>query len=430
MKSGQRMRVHVVTMGCAKNVVDSEKLMGQMRIGGIEIAPDIEHADAALINTCGFITAAKKESIDAIIAHVRWKAKGKLRKVYAMGCLTERYRSELEKEIPEVDRFFGSNDMAGVLRELGALYRRELIGERVLTTPAHIAYLKVSEGCDNPCSFCAIPLMRGRHTSRPMEEIVQEAGLLAARGVKEIVLIGQDTTCYGIDLYGKRRIGELLDRVAGSEGVAWTRLMYAYPAKFPAELLESIAGNPRVCKYLDLPLQHIADPVLKSMRRGISRRGVMALIRRIRDAVDGIALRTTLIVGYPNEGEKEFDELLSFVREAEFDRLGVFPYSQEDGTGAFGLGDPVPEPEKERRQALIMEAQQEISNARNETLVGSRQVVLIDRVERELCVGRTERDAPDIDNEVFVDTRAPHAPGEFIEVDIVGCSEYDLYGRI
>lgn len=430
MKNGAKQKVHVITMGCAKNVVDSEKLMAQLQLSNIEITPTIEDADVAVINTCGFIEAAKEESIDVIIEHVKRKSNGKLKRVYAMGCLTERYQVDLAKEIPEVDRFFGSHQLKDVVEELGADYRRELLGERLLTTPSHFAYMKISEGCDNPCSFCAIPIMRGTHLSRSMEEIVAETELLASRGVKELVVIGQDTTYYGQDLYGERRLAVLLDRLASVAGIEWLRLMYAYPAKFPMDVLDVIAGHPHICKYLDMPVQHVADPVLKSMRRGISRRALGDVITGVRERVPGIALRTTLIVGYPNETEREFEELLSFVRETEFDRLGVFTYSREEGTTAYPLGDPVSAEEKERRKALVMEAQQEISERKNVQFLNTRQRVLVDRQEGDTYVGRTERDAPEIDNEVFITAEKHVRVGDFVEVDIFDSSEYDLYGRL
>jgi ribosomal protein S12 methylthiotransferase len=428
MSEGKKQKVHVITMGCVKNTVDSEKLMAQLRLNNFEIVPSIEGADVAVINTCGFIDAAKEESIDMIIEQVKRKGNGSLRKVYAMGCLTERYRQELTVEIPELDGIFGSNQIPDVVRSLGAEYRSELLGERMLSTPSHFAYLKISEGCDNPCSFCAIPLMRGRHVSRPVEEIIGEAESLAAKGVKELIVIGQDTTAYGLDLFGKRRIAALLPRIADIPGIAWVRLMYAYPAHFPPDLLDVLAGHPRVCRYLDLPVQHAADDVLKSMRRGITRRSLLDLIGRIRDA--GVALRTTLIVGYPGESAEDFALLESFVRETGFARLGVFTYSREEGTTAYPLGDPVPAEEKERRKGIIMEIQKGISCDRNEALVGSRLRVLIDRAEGGLYVGRTEQDAPEIDNEVFVSAPGPLTPGTFSDVEIHDATEYDLYGRL
>jgi ribosomal protein S12 methylthiotransferase len=429
VRGKRRQKVHVITMGCSKNVVDSEKLMAQLQLNDIELAPTLEEADIAVINTCGFIEAAREESIDMIIQNVRRKAGGKLKKVYAMGCLTQRYMTELEKEIPEVDRFFGSNQVPAILGELGADFRRELLGERVLTTPSHTAYLKISEGCDNPCSFCSIPLMRGTHVSRPMGEVLEEAELLASRGVKELIVIGQDTTSYGIDRTGRRQLAELLDRLGDVAGVEWVRLMYAYPAKFPTDVLDILARHPHLCKYLDLPLQHVSDRVLKSMRRGTSRRALIDLLDAIRERVPGIALRTTMIVGYPEEGDAEFADLLEFVREQKFHRLGVFAYSLEEGTAAYGLGDPIPSEEKERRRDLVMEVQREISLTRNETLVGTVQTVLIDRVEPDQLVGRTAHDAPEIDNEVFLPFRPDIRPGTFSSVDIVESTEYDLYAR-
>lgn len=417
-------------MGCAKNLVDSEKLMGQLRLSNVEIAATVNEADVVVINTCGFIGAAKEESIDTIIQHVRMKSQGRLKKIYAMGCLTERYRRDLAGEIPEVDRFFGSNQLPDVLRELGADYKYALLGERVITTPRHYAYLKISEGCDNPCSFCAIPLMRGRHISRPIESILDEAKLLAEKGVHELAVIAQDTTYYGVDVYGRRRLPELLQRLADVQGIRWVRLMYAYPAKFPLEILDVIAGHPGICKYLDMPVQHCADRVLKSMRRGISRRALTELITTIRERVPGIALRTTLIVGYPDEGDREFQELMEFVREVRFDRLGVFAYSQEDGTTAFPLGDPVPVAEKDRRLAAVMELQKQISREENEKYVGTRQTVVIDRQEEDVFVGRTQKDAPEIDNEVYVHSTLCLHIGDFYEVDIEDTSEYDMYGAV
>jgi ribosomal protein S12 methylthiotransferase len=430
MGEGTKQKVHVITMGCVKNTVDSEKLMAQLRLSDIEIVPTIEAADVAVINTCGFIEAAKAESIDMIIEQVKRKSDGSLRKVYAMGCLTERYRRELAGEIPELDGIFGSNQIPDVVRSLGAEYRSELLGERMLSTPSHYAYLKISEGCDNPCSFCAIPLMRGRHVSRPAGEIIAEAESLAALGVREIIVIAQDTTAYGLDLYGERRIARLLSAIADVPGIAWVRLMYAYPARFPTDLLEVIATHPRVCRYIDIPVQHAADNVLKSMRRGISRRALIDLLGSIRSAGADIALRTTLIVGYPGESDEDFLQLESFVRDTRFARLGVFTYSMEEGTTAYPLGDPVAAEEKERRKQVIMEIQKEISRGQNEALVGSTLRVMIDRTEGGVYVGRTERDAPEIDNEVFVTSPAPLEPGTFADVEIQDATEYDLFGRL
>ncbi len=429
MRNNQK--VHVITVGCAKNLVDSEKLMAQLQRNDIEVTPNIEDADIAVINTCGFIAAAKEESVDMILAALQRKSGGKLKKVYAMGCLTERYRLELQKEIPEVDKFFGSsNNPTGILEELGADYKHELIGERLLTTPKHFAYLKISEGCDNPCSFCAIPLMRGKHVSRTMEDILDEAKVLAAGGVKELIVIGQDTTYYGLDRYGARKLPELLEHLADIDGVEWVRLMYAFPAKFPREMLDVIARHPNICKYLDLPVQHISDAVLRSMRRGISGRALRTLVDDIRGAVPGIALRTTLIVGYPTETAKEFDELLRFVEEVRFERLGVFTYSLEEGTPAYPLGDPVAQREKERRRRLVMELQQAISHEKHQSLIGTTQRVLVDGCEDGVYIGRTEWDAPEIDGNVLLSGNGAIEVGEFLDVAIERASEYDMYGSL
>lgn len=429
-KSG-KPRVHVITMGCAKNTVDSEKLLAQLRINRIPIASTIDDADVAVINTCGFIDAAKEESIDMIIAGVKRKGQGRLRKVIAMGCLTERYRVDLEKEIPEVDRFFGTHQLGDVLEELGGHLRNELLGERYLTTPSHTAYLKISEGCDHPCSFCAIPLMRGKHVSRQPADILDEARSLARNGVRELIVIAQDTTFYGMDLWGERRLASLLDGLAGIEGIEWIRLMYAYPAHFPLDVLDVMLKHPNICRYLDMPVQHASDKVLKSMRRGMTTRALRGLVKAIREKVPDIALRTTLIVGSPDEGEQEFAELLEFVREARFDRLGVFTYSLEEGTTAHPLGDPVSREEKERRRAAVMEVQREIAEEKNDALVGSRLRVLIDRQEGDSWYGRTSADAPEIDNEVIIPVEGSDlAPGTFSEVGIVDAYEYDLLGRV
>jgi len=427
---GRKPRVHIITMGCAKNTVDSEKLMAQLRLNRIPLADDIADADVAVINTCGFIDAAKQESVDMIVATARQKGGGRLRRVYAMGCLAERYRVDLENGIPEVDRFFGTHQLADVLEELGGHLKKELLGERVLTTPGHSAYLKISEGCDHPCSFCAIPIMRGKHLSRPLRDILDEAKGLARGGVKELVVIAQDTTAYGEDTCGRRLLPELLARLADINGIEWVRLMYAYPAHFPLAVLDVMTQHPHLCKYIDIPLQHVSEAVLKSMARGMSARALRELIASIRGRVAGIAIRTTIIVGYPNEGEREFEELRSFVEEQRFERLGVFTYSREEGTAAFPLGDPIPSQEKERRRSVIMELQRDISEDRNAALVGTRQRVLIDREEQGRFFGRTEHDAPEIDNEVVVIDDAPLDIGTFYDVEIVESYEYDLLGRV
>ena len=426
-KEKDNLKVNVVTMGCSKNIVDSEALLGQLKRGSASIVSDVYLADVAVINTCGFIESAKQESLDAIFEALERKKKGELKKVIVMGCLAERYRKELAVEIPDVDAIFGSNQLQDVVTELGVNYKEELLGERVLTTPSHFAYLKISEGCDHPCSFCAIPLMRGKHRTKPIEAILEEANHLASRGVKELILIGQDTTYYGLDLYGGRQLKKLLLELSEVPGIEWIRLMYAYPAKFPLDILDAFRQSPKICRYLDMPVQHASDEVLKSMRRGITNRATRDLIHRIKDAVPNIALRTTLIVGYPNETDREFQELYEFVGEMEFHRLGVFTYSQEDDTTAFPLADPVPHGVKEQRRDAIMALQQEVSARRNRALVGSTVKVLIDRHEDGHAVGRTEWDAPEIDQEVYVSDSAEYQPGNFYEVKVVDAVEYDLY---
>jgi len=417
-------------MGCVKNAVDSEKLLGQLVANAVEISPSLDTADVAVINTCGFVDAAKEESIRAILQTARQKSGGPLKRVYAIGCLTERYGEELAREIPELDGVFGVEAGAALLRELGLEYKQELLGERKRTGPRHTAYLKVSEGCDNPCSFCAIPQMRGAHRSHPLEQILQEAARLAEDGARELVLIGQDTTAYGLDLYGRRRLADVLTGVAAVPGIEWVRLMYAYPSRFPEDVLDVIADHPRICKYLDIPIQHGADAVLRSMRRGMSARALRRLLETIRTRVPGIALRTTVIVGYPAEGPAEFQELLALISDIAFERLGVFAYSREEGTHAHALGDPVPRKEKERRRDLLMQRQQQISAHRNASLVGRRMRVLIDRLEDQVMLGRTEFDAPEVDNEVIVQGVRRLEPGSFSDVDIVYAYEYDLLGRV
>ena len=424
---GKKRKINIVTLGCSKNVVDSEELMSQLRHNGLELTSETGETDTAIINTCGFIEAAKQESIDSILEAVELKKSGVIRKVVVMGCLSERYADELRREIPEVDVFVGANKIDQAVRAAGGDYKHELLGERMLTTPRHFAYLKISEGCDRPCSFCAIPLMRGAHKSKPRERVLLEAQRLAALGVKEIVLIAQDSTYYGLDLYGKRTLAGLLDGIAGVKGIEWIRLLYAFPAGFPADVLECFNAHPNICRSLDIPIQHISDPVLSSMKRGISTLKLRELLAGIRSAVPGIALRTTLIVGYPAEGEREFEELLEFVREGHFDRMGVFTYSQEEGTTAHPLGDPVPQSVKEARRDAIMEAQREISRERNERLVGRTLKVLIDSAEGGTATGRTEWDAPEVDNEVTVEDAAGFSAGEFYDVTIVGSEAYDLF---
>ncbi len=423
----QKPRVHLITLGCAKNLVDSEVLLGQIRSNNLEVVSRAEDADVAIINTCGFIDAAKAESIDTILETAELKVTGSLKKLFVMGCLSQRYSTDLARELPEVDRFFGVNEYQKILSELGNDLKYNLLGERVLTTPSHYAYLKISEGCNHPCSFCAIPIMRGKHVSRPADEIIAEAKGLAARGVKELVLIAQDLTYYGTDLTRKRELPVLLRDLTQVEGLIWIRLMYVYPANFSYEVLNVIVDNPRICRYIDMPIQHCSDEVLKSMRRGMTCRTTEELVDRIRQKVPDIALRTTLIVGYPIESEANFEELLRFVERIKFDRLGVFTYSQEENTTAEPLGDPIPFEEKERRKRAVMELQREISRKKNESLVGRVLPVLIDRREEGICVGRTERDAPEIDNEVFVESSEVLQVGKFYQARVVDAVEYDLF---
>ena len=433
VKPQRNATISVITLGCSKNTVDSEVLMGQIDANGLRLSDDPSKADILIINTCGFIDAAKEESVNTILAAVEQKRVGAAQRVYVAGCLSERYRDELREQIPEVDRFFGVTDYKNIIEELGGRYRRELLGERHLSQPAHSAYLKISEGCDNPCSFCAIPLMRGTHVSRRLEELVHEARFLAEAGTRELVLIGQDTTYYGLDRDGHRSLPTLLRALSDIPGIEWIRLMYAYPSHFPFDVLDVINERDNVCAYLDMPIQHISDPVLKSMRRGITRRATEETISRIRERVPGITLRTTLITGYPRETDADFEELLSFVQDTAFERLGVFTYSIEERTTAEILGDPIPADVKEERRAAIMEAQALISAAKNELKVGSLQKTLIDRIEGDFAIGRTEADAPEVDNEVLIPLGAfPGEPliGNFYPVTILQANEFDLVGTI
>ena len=427
----QTGKINIITLGCAKNTVDSEALYAQLLTNDFSLTEEIADADIAIINTCGFIDAAKRQSVETILSAVQRKTEGQLEKVFVMGCLSERYSNDLKKEIPEVDRFFGTNQLPDILEELGGKYKYELLGERAISTPHHFAYLKISEGCDNPCSFCAIPIMRGGHTSKPVEHVMDETMRLVQKGVKELIVIGQDTTYYGLDLYGKRSLASLLTSLASVKELEWIRLMYAYPAKFPLDILPVIAEHPTICRYLDMPVQHAADNVLKSMRRGITRKTMEHLIGTIRTTIPGIALRTTLIVGYPNETEKDIEELVQFIKDVKFERLGVFTYSQEDQTGAYDLEDPVPADEKERRKEYIMEVQREISLELNDRRIGSQTKAVIERMEDGNYVGRTEWDAPEIDNEVFITAPAGRlAIGQFVDVTITDATEFDLYAEL
>ncbi len=428
-------KINIITLGCAKNTVDSEALYSQLLTNDFTLTESIDDADIAIINTCGFIDAAKKQSVDTILSTVQRKNEGQLNKVFVMGCLVERYKNDLQQEIPDIDSFFGSNELPNILKTLGGEYKYDLIGERAISTPNYFSYLKISEGCDNPCSFCAIPIMRGMHKTKSIEQVMDEVMRLVQKGVKELVVIGQDTTYYGLDLYGERKLSSLLTSLASVKELEWIRLMYAYPAKFPLDVLQSFTDNPKICRYLDMPIQHAADNVLKSMRRGITRKTTEHLIDKIRGTIPHIALRTTLIVGYPNETERDIAELAQFIKDVKFDRLGVFTYSQEDDTTAFGLGDPVPQEEKERRKEYIMEIQRGISLEQNESRIGKRTTAVIERMEEGNYVGRTEWDAPEIDNEVFIPMPKDRLSydrhiGQFVPITITDATEYDLYGEV
>ncbi|MDY0082105.1 MAG: 30S ribosomal protein S12 methylthiotransferase RimO [Ignavibacteriaceae bacterium] len=424
-------KVSVITLGCSKNTVDSERLMKQIQINKIGLVEDPKEADTVIINTCGFIELAKEESINTILEAVAMKNSGRLKKVIVAGCLSERYKDELQKEIPEVDIYFGTENYEGIIKELGGNLKRELLGERLLTSPSHTAYLKISEGCDHPCSFCAIPIMRGLHKSKPIEELISEAEFLASNGTKELILIAQDTTDYGKDIYGKKNIVELLQKLSKIKGIEWIRLMYAYPSHYPDELIEEIKTNPKILKYVDIPLQHISNDVLRSMRRGVTAERTKELLNKLRNAIPDITIRTTFIVGYPNESEKDFEELCDFVRKEKFDRIGTFTFSVEENTASFILGDPVSGEDKERRKSILMEIQKDISLEKNETFIGKNIKVLIDSVESDYYIGRSYRDAPEVDGEVLIPTKNNKMKiGSFYDVVIEDCDEYDLYGNL
>lgn len=426
----KKEKISVITLGCSKNTVDSERLMNQLKINDFELTDNPDNADSVIINTCGFIEAAKEESINTILSAIELKKKGRLKKVVVSGCLSERYMDDLRKEIPEVDAYFGTEAYEEVVKEFGGNLKYELLGERLLTTPKHFAYLKISEGCDNPCSFCAIPLMRGKHKTKPMEDLIAEAEKLSSQGVKELILIGQDTTDYGVDLYGKRNIAELINKLSEIKSIEWIRLMYAYPSHFPESLIETIASNPKVCKYIDIPLQHISDNVLKSMRRGITKRRTLELLNKLRESIPGLTLRTTFITGYPAETDADFEELVNFVKDFEFERFGVFTYSIEENTPSYLLGDPHSEEVKEKRKNLLMEIQRDISHRQNEKLIGKNLKVLIDAYENGVYIGRTESDAPEVDCEVFVETNEKLEIGNFYDTVIYDCNEYDLFAKL
>ena len=438
-----KRKINVITLGCSKNLVDSEHLMAQLQRNGFEIVHDSNETDARIvvINTCGFIGDAKEESVNTILAFADAKTKGCIDHLFVMGCLAERYKKELEQEIPEVDRYFGVNNLADIVEAVGGRYRDELTGERHLTTPHHYAYLKISEGCNWGCGYCAIPLIRGRHVSVPMEQLVAEAEGLAHSGVKELIVIAQDTTYYGLDLYGERRLGDLLRRLCRIDGIEWLRLHYAYPAQFPDDVIGAMRDEPKICKYLDIPFQHISDSQLKSMRRGLDKAETYALVEKMRREVPGIALRTTLLTGYPGESEQDFEELLQFVRDIRFERLGVFPYSEEEGTySATKLQDDVPEEVKQQRVDRIMELQNGISRENNLRRVGRTERVILDRREGDYWIGRTQYDSPEVDTEILISASETGksvrentgdrtlSAGQFLDVRITRADDYDLYG--
>lgn len=424
-------KVSVVTLGCSKNTVDSERLINQIVVNNIEYTDNPLEAGTVILNTCGFIDAAKEESVQEILKAVKLKNEGKLDNVIVAGCLSERYMDELIDEIPEVDHFFGTEEYEGIIKSLGGKVNYELLGERNVRGDIHSAYLKISEGCDNPCSFCAIPLMRGKHKSLELDFLLGEAKSLVNKGAKELVIIGQDTTDWGKDLSGNRNTAYLLNKLSEIDGLQWIRLMYAYPSHFPDELIETIAANEKICKYIDIPLQHISDKVLKSMRRGITKRRTLELLEKLREKIPALTLRTTFITGYPAEGKDEFNELLDFVNEFIFDRLGVFSFSVEENTTSYILGDPVSGKEKNRRKRAIMEAQKEISAVKNKNFLNKEITVLIDRFENGQYFGRTYMDAPEVDGETILDrTRLILKPGDFVNALVYDCSEYDFFAEI
>ena len=428
-KSLHPKRINVVTLGCSKNTYDSEVLMGQLEANGKEVVHEGE-GEVVVVNTCGFIANAKEESVNTILEYARQKEEGRIEQLFVTGCLSERYKPDLEKEIAEVDAFFGTRDLPQLLQALGADYKHELIGERRTATPAHYAYLKIAEGCDRPCSFCAIPLMRGKHRSTPIEELVEEAQKLAAKGVKELILIAQDLTYYGLDLYKKRELATLLEALVKVDGIEWIRLHYAFPTGFPMDVLEVMKREPKICNYLDIPLQHIADEVLKSMRRGTTKAKTTRLLEQFRKAVPDMAIRTTLIVGYPGETQEDFDTLYNWVKEMKFERLGCFTYSHEEQTHAYSLEDDVPEEVKLERANAIMELQSGISWELNQQHIGKTYRCLIDRKEGNYFVGRTEYDSPEVDNEVLIDAREHFLRiGSFVDIEILSASDFDLQGK-
>jgi ribosomal protein S12 methylthiotransferase len=431
-KGNRKEKVNIVTLGCSKNLVDSENILTQLRGNGIQVSHETEEDDfnVVIINTCGFIDNAKQESIDTILQYAQAKEEGLVDKVYVTGCLSERYKDDLEVEMPQIDAFFGTRDLPLLLKKFKANYRQELVGERLITTPRHYAYLKIAEGCDRPCSFCAIPLMRGKHISVSMDDLVKQAQNLAKNGTKELILIAQDLTYYGLDIYKKRNLSELLAKLADVEGIDWVRLQYAYPAGFPVDILEAINQYPNICKYLDMPLQHASTAMLQRMRRGITREKTEALLDTIRDKVPNIAIRTTLIAGHPGETEADFEELYHFVEQQRFERLGVFTYSHEENTHSHSMPDDVPTEVKQERLETIMELQQNISEEINRQKVGKTMKVLIDRKEGGYFIGRTEYDSPEVDNEVLISAENTYLRiGDFVQARITSSAEFDLYAE-
>jgi ribosomal protein S12 methylthiotransferase len=423
-------KISVITLGCSKNTVDSERLINQLQLNDYQIAHNLEEADIIFINTCGFIQAAKEESIETILETAELKKKGKVKKIFVGGCLSERYRKELIAEIPEVDAFFGVEDYKNIIKELKGNYYEEFLYKRTLIEANHYSYLKISEGCDRPCSFCAIPLMRGNHRSKTIEDLTKEAQNLAQSGVKELILIGQDTTYYGIDIYGKRKLRELIQRLSDIEEIKWIRLLYAYPSGFPIDIIEEMKANSKFLKYIDIPLQHISDKVLRSMKRGISSEQIKNLLNKLRAEIDDIAIRTTFIVGYPEEDEKDFEELMNFIEEFKFDRVGCFEYSPEEGTSAYKLGDPISHEEKKRRMDELMEVQQEISYQKNLNLIGKEFEILVDRTEGDFYIARSYRDAPEVDGEILLPKKYGTLKiGNFYKCIAEDCDEFDLYAK-
>jgi ribosomal protein S12 methylthiotransferase len=424
-------KVSVITLGCAKNTVDSERLVRQLQLNDIDVRINPAEADSVIINTCGFIEAAKEESVNTILNAVANKKEGKLKKVFVSGCLSARYKEDLIKEIPEVDFYFGTEDYQNILKTFGGELKYNLLGERAFSSPSHSAYLKISEGCDHPCSFCAIPIMRGLHKSKPVEDLLRETEFLASNGTKELVIIAQDTTDYGKDIYGKRNLAELMNTLSEVNGIEWIRLMYAYPSHFPEEVISVISQNPKVCKYIDIPLQHISDNVLKSMRRGTTGRQIRELLYKLRERIPDLVLRTTFIVGYPEESDRNFKELCDFVEEIKFERIGAFTYSLEENTYAFNLGDPVKAEIKNSRKDTLMEIQKDISLGKNSLLVGKKLKTLIDGVEGDYHIGRSYRDAPEVDGEILISAENKKIiAGGFYDVEVYEYNEYDLFARV